>query len=85
MRYWIAGIVLVLAGCSHSENLSDFDRLPKPVQAAFIAAHPYGEVDHPKKETAADGSERYVLPYKQPGGATGQATYAVTGELLDGE
>ncbi len=87
MRNWLMIILLGLCavGCSSTSGGSSEgiqpNQVPAAVQGAFYTEHPYAQMNHPKEDTASDGSVSYIIPYTRPDGTKGQATYAQTGEL----
>jgi hypothetical protein len=62
-----------------SGDIMSYDSLPIGVQAAFVAQHPYAEVDHPTTEPDTDGQTLYVIPYTQPEGDKAVAKYTDAG------
>jgi hypothetical protein len=79
---------ILILGCTSSStapttrpsgDIMSYDSLPIGVQAAFVAQHPYAEVDHPSTEKSSDGETLYVIPYTQPEGDRAVAKYTDAG------
>jgi hypothetical protein len=73
LRATLALTGLLLTGCASSD-------LPLGVQAAFVAEHPYSNIDDHKKQNDAAGNDQYLVNYSDADGSKAVALYGSCGE-----
>ena len=83
--------LMIFAGCHGSASNGSTTvtinptQLPKAVESAFSAEHPYAQPNSPIKQMRTNRGSIYVIPFPRRDGSTGTATYTSFGELVKDE
>jgi hypothetical protein len=82
MRWMTLAILagLLTAGCASDDHPDSTADLPRAVQAAFAAEHPYAKIDQVNHDKDSNGNEEYVIAYSNPDGAKASAIFGPSGE-----